>query len=203
MNVGLVPMAAKPYHVGHHALVEMAARQNDKVFVYVSTSNRERKGQLSILGSDMVKIWQEQIENILPGNVIPVYGGSPVRKVYKELERAEAENSDDVYRVYSDPEDTAQNYKETSRLKSFPALYQRGNVIFVAEEDPASVTRGVGTPNISGTAVREMIKRGDIESFTQIMPDGVDAMAIFDILKPKGMTSEAYLRAYISEIIRR
>ena len=135
MRIGLVPMAAKPYHAGHHALVEMASAQNDEVFVYVSTSNRERKGQLPILGADMVKIWQEQIENILPGNVRPVYGGSPVRKVYEELERAEAETSDTIYRVYSDPADTATNYKETSRLKSFPTLHQRGNVIFVAEED--------------------------------------------------------------------
>ena len=46
MKIGLVPMAAKPYHAGHHELVKMAALQNDKVFVYVSTSDRKRKGQL-------------------------------------------------------------------------------------------------------------------------------------------------------------
>ena len=201
MNVGLVPMAAKPYHAGHHALVEMAAAQNDEVLVFVSTSNRERKGQLPVLGSDMVKIWHEQIENILPGNVRPIYGGSPVRKVYEELERAEAENSDDVYRVYSDPADTAQNYKETSRLKSFPTLYQRGNVIFAAEENPDSLTRGVGTPNISGTAVREMVKNGDLESFTQIMPNGVDAMAIFNILAAR-IQQENYLRHFVASVLK-
>ena len=28
MKIGLVPMAAKPYHAGHHALVERAAAEN-------------------------------------------------------------------------------------------------------------------------------------------------------------------------------
>jgi hypothetical protein len=202
MKVGLVPMAAKPYHAGHHALVKMAASQNDKVFVYVSTSNRERKGQLPILGSDMIRIWQEHIEKILPDNVIPLYGGSPVRKVYEELERAEAESSNDVYRVYSDPKDTAQNYKEAHRLKSFPTLHQKGNVIFVAEDDPDSVTRGIGTPNISGTAVREFIQCGNFDSFEQSMPKDLDTNAVFDILCPLSRKNENYLRSYISEIIR-
>jgi hypothetical protein len=205
MNIGLVPMAAKPYHAGHHALVEKAARENDKVFVYVSLSDRKRKNQLPILGSDMLNIWKTQIESILPGNVIPVYGGagSPVQKVYKALEHAEAENSDDVYRVYSDPEDTARNYPETSRMKSFPTMHQSGNVIFAAEEDPDSVTRGVGTPDISGTAVRDLIQCGDFESFSKFMPDGVDKEAVFNTLCPLSGQNETYLREYINEIIRR
>ena len=202
MKIGLVPMAAKPYHAGHHELVKMAALQNDKVFVYVSTSDRKRKGQLPILGSDMTRVWQEHIEKILPGNVTPLYGGSPVRKVYEELESAEAKNSNDVYRVYSDPKDTAQNYKEANRLKSFPTLYQKGHVIFVAEADPDSVTRGIGTPNISGTAVREFIQCGNFDSFDQSMPKELDTNAVFDILCPFSRKNESYLRDFIVEIIK-
>ena len=202
MKIGLVPMAAKPYHAGHHELVKMAALQNDKVFVYVSMSDRKRKGELPILGSDMARIWQEHIEKILPGNVIPLYGGSPVRKVYEELERAEAKNSNDVYRVYSDPKDTAQNYKEANRLKNFPTLYQKGHVIFVAESDPDSVTRGIGTPNISGTAVREFIQCGNFDSFDQSMPEELDTNAVFDILCPLSRKNESYLRDFIAAIIK-
>ena len=36
MKIGLVPVSAKPYHAGHHALVELAASQNDKVLLFVS-----------------------------------------------------------------------------------------------------------------------------------------------------------------------
>ena len=53
MKIGLVPMSAKPYHAGHHMLVELAALSevtdevvdlqmpvNDKVIVFVSFSSR-------------------------------------------------------------------------------------------------------------------------------------------------------------------
>ena len=46
MRIGLVPMAAKPYHAGHHALVTAAAKENDKVLLYISLSDRKRKGEL-------------------------------------------------------------------------------------------------------------------------------------------------------------
>ena len=128
MNVGLVPMAAKPYHKGHHALVEKAAADNDKVLLFVSASDRIRKGELPISGSDMMKIWKEQIEPILPSNVIPVYGGSPVRKVYEELERADTELSEDIFTVYSDPVDTARNCRaQKSSLSGLASQGQGGH----------------------------------------------------------------------------
>ena len=117
-------MAAKPYHAGHHALVEAAAAENDKVIVYVSTSDRKRKGEFPIMGQDMVRVWKEEIESVLPGNVEAQYGGSPVRKVYEELERADASNSQDTYRVYSDPVDTSRNYPEAYRQKNFAGIYK-------------------------------------------------------------------------------
>jgi cytidyltransferase-like protein len=206
MRIGLVPMAAKPYHAGHHALVKKAASQNDEVIVYVSTSDRKRKGQLPIMGADMQKIWREQIENILPGNVTPVYGGSPVRKVYEELKAANEKALDgtleNIYTVYSDPTDTAQNYSEENRQKHFPSAYAEGHVKFAAEEDPEAFTRGVGTPDISGTAVREFIRCGDFESFVKTMPKGLDARSVYDTLCPLSPTNESYLRTYISEFIR-
>ena len=59
MNIGLLPISAKPYHAGHHALVEMAAGANDEVLLYVSISDRKRKGELPISGADMKKVWEE------------------------------------------------------------------------------------------------------------------------------------------------
>ena len=118
MNIGLLPISAKPYHAGHHALVEMAAGANDEVLLYVSISDRKRKGELPISGADMKKVWEEEIEQILPGNVTPVYGGSPVGHVFDILRGAEekliaGDYQGHVYTVYSDPTDTAQNYKTT------------------------------------------------------------------------------------------
>jgi hypothetical protein len=199
-RIGLIPVAAKPYHAGHHALVTMAAAENDEVWLFVSTSDRARKGEMPLLGADMLKVWQEHLEPIMPSNVNVEYGGSPVQKVYVTLGDAEGLVSGDVWTVYSDPEDTALNYPEKNRVKYFPHLYEAGQVVFAAEEDPGRFTRGEGTPDVSGTKMRAALASGDVEAFRRGMPAGVDADAVFDILSPKAM-GEALLRAYVRSLL--
>ena len=200
MKVGLVPMSAKPYHAGHHAMVTMAAAENDSVMLFVSTSDRKRKGEMPLLGSGMVRIWQEHIEPILPSNVEVAYGGSPVQKVYAQLEDANESLSKDTYTVYSDPTDTAVNYPHKNRLKYFPELDQAGQVLFAAEENPGQFTRGDGTPDVSGTKMRAAVASGDREAFRRGMPIEVDADAIFDILSGDQM-SETLLRACVRSLL--
>ena len=206
MKIGLIPMAAKPYHAGHHALVTAAAGENDEVLLYISLSDRKRKGEVPIYGADMQTVWKEEIEKILPGNVTPVYGGSPVRNVYEVLQNAEtklAETGDfeHVYTVYSDPVDTSRNFSESQRQKYFPTVAQQGHVLFAAEENPAAFTRGEGTPNVSGTALRQSLDSCDLEAFSSGMPKGVDSEKIFNTLCPAMKTNESVLRQYISAII--
>ena len=97
-RIGLVPMSAKPYHKGHHALVEVAALgkassaalesapDNDVVIVFVSYSSRGTKpgtkasggkervapGETPVFGSDMKYVWENLlIPNLkLPQNVM-------------------------------------------------------------------------------------------------------------------------------------
>ena len=89
MNIGLIPMSAKPYHAGHHKLIQRAVSQNDKTFVFVSLSGRgvrkikdpadkrtikagarkievPKKGEVPIFGDDMKFIW----ENILLESIL-------------------------------------------------------------------------------------------------------------------------------------
>lgn len=200
MKIGLVPVSAKPYHAGHHALVEMASDQNDRVILFVSTSNRHRKGEFPIDGADMSRIWREELEGIMPGNVEIQYGGSPVRKVWETLGQASDSGSPDTYVVYSDPADTAQNYPEKNLEKYCGELRSSGQCLLAAEEDPSSFTRGEGTPNISGTKVRTMLEKGDFESFSAVMPAGINGQNVFDILTKKTQ-SENILRTYIQTIL--
>ena len=200
MKIGLVPVSAKPYHAGHHALVEKAAAENEKVILFVSTSNRHRKDEFPIDGADMSKIWREELEGIMPGNVEIQYGGSPVRKVWETLGQANDSGSPDTYVVYSDPTDTAQNYPEGNLEKYCGDLRSSGQCLLAAEEDPAGFTRGEGTPNISGTKVRRMLQDKDFEGFSAAMPAGVDSQNIFNILT-KQEQNESLLRAYISTIL--
>ena len=183
-RVGLIPVSGKPYHAGHHYLVERAAAENQEVILFVSTSDRKRKGQFPILGSDMERVWKEELEPIMPSNVSVVYGGSPVQKVYEEIGMAcEIEGVSETYVVYSDPTDTAQNYPEKNRDKYMQPLCDQGQVIFAAEENPEAFTRGSGSPNVSGTKMREALQDGNFEEFASGMPAGVNAQNVWNILK--------------------
>ena len=201
-KIGLIPMAAKPYHAGHHSLVQTAAAENDQVLLYISLSDRKRKGELTIQGADMERIWKEEIEKILPGNVTPVYGGVPVRKVYEILGDAEEKLQMDVeppvYTVYSDPTDTARNYSAAYRMKYFPTVASEGYVKFAGEETPEAFTRGEGTPDVSGTKMRAALQCGDEAAFAEGLPAGVDKDRIFNMLCPiqrmKSTVGEANFR---------
>jgi len=190
MKIGLVPMSAKPYHRGHHYLVETASSENDKVLLFVSISDRSKKGQIPIYGEDMQQIWREDLEAVMPNNVEIFYGGSPVRKVLETLINAEEQLNlvgtvENVYNVYSDAEDTQKNYliKKTPRAggpatstvdRYFPNLYLQGYVSFAGANNPDMFTRGGGAPNVSGTAMRSMLgNEQDRDSFMSNLPDSL------------------------------
>lgn len=183
-RIGLIPVSGKPYHAGHHYLVELAAAENDEVVLFVSTSDRVRKGEFPIYGTDMQRVWNEELEAIMPANVRVEYGGAPVRKVYEAIgDACKIDGVEETYVVYSDPTDTAQNYPQKNRDKYMQPLCDQGQVIFAAEENASSVTRGSGSPNVSGTKMRQSLEDGKFETFAAGMPDGVDAQNVWNILK--------------------
>lgn len=183
-RIGLIPVSGKPYHAGHHYLVERAAAENEEVILFVSTSDRKRKGEFVILGSDMERVWREELEKMMPNNVKVEYGGSPVRKVYDLIgDACKISGVEETYVVYSDPTDTAQNYSQAYRDKYMQPLCDAGQVIFAAEENPEAFTRGSGSPNVSGTKMREALQGGDFATFAAGMPAGVNAQNVWSILK--------------------
>ncbi len=184
MKIGLVPMSAKPYHAGHDGLVRLAAKENDKVKVFVSLSNRERPGEVPILGSDMQTIWKGHIEPSLPGNVEVHYVKQPVRSVYEETGNDNTANAENTYRIYSDPEDLAQNYPEKSLIKYAGNLYSKNQII------PRAVQR-TETVDVSGTKMRQYLEAGDEKSFIKNLPKGVDGKAIWDILRQSAKAAQS------------
>jgi Citrate lyase ligase C-terminal domain len=195
MNIGLLAMSAKPYHAGHDGLVRIAADECDEVHLFVSTSDRARKGEMTIYGSDMKRIWDEFIEPSLPSNVIVTYGGSPVQHVYKDLEDAEAGGDEEsVFVIYSDNEDILK-YTDSSLGKSAPTLLDNGQIEL----------RGVDrneTVNVSGTKMRALLAAGNVKQFAKLLPSPVrgNAAEIINILT-RNSIGEALLRKYVSEIL--
>lgn len=202
MKIGIIPVAAKPYHAGHHFLVTEASKENDLVMLAVSLKDRKRPGELPVLGSDMKKIWVDHIESILPDNVQVNYlsNVAPVRFVYETLINAEdnPENAD-VYTIYSDSEATKSNYPEKSRLKYFPKLWKNHRVKFRAD-DGQGIQRGKNSPNISGTQMRKFIKDGDLQGFIENMPSGIDGKEIFSILSRQSQIEG--IRRFIKVLLR-
>lgn len=197
MRVGLIPMAAKPYHKGHHSLIELASRENDHVKVYVSLKTRARKGEIPIRGSDMEKIWEEEIKTKLPDNVRIVYSGIPVKDLFNDLTDFDPEYSNaPIFTIYTDSSDT-RAYADKYFLTAAPNLFKANKINVKAFTDPDAVTRGIGTPDISGTVMRKHIEQGDFESFRQGLPPALDAQKIWDIL------STSVVREFVSRLLRK
>lgn len=196
MKIGLVPMAAKPYHAGHHGLVMLASKENDKVLLFVSTSDRKRPGEIPILGKTMLQIWSEFIEPILPGNIEVQYVSVPVSGVYNALELAEQENSEDEFTIYSDSEDIAK-YKEQSLKKSAKEIYNDERIHLRGVERSSTV-------EVSGTDMRSLLasdKAKDKKRFISFLPKEiqVNGESIYNMLK--NQTNETLIRNYINELL--
>lgn len=190
IRIGLVPMAAKPYHAGHDGLVRIAANENDSVRLFVSTTDRARSGELRVSGDTMQIIWFDYIEPTLPSNVIPDYGGIPVAKVYAALEKAEAEGSQDTFVIYSDEEDILK-YTDANLQKSAPTLFRNSQI------ERRGISRNETTP-VSGTEMREFIEDGDMVGFIALLPRAIQkhGREIFDMLQDE-IVGESLLRRYI------
>jgi len=203
-RIGLVPMSAKPYHAGHDGLVRIAAKDNDKVVVFVSETNRDY-----ISGEGMMRVWKELIEPTLPSNVEVVYGGSPVGHAFKVIGDADQAGSQDTFNVYSDPDDAS---RMATLPKYAPNLMANKQVNLVGVDRTATV-------NVSGTQMRQWFDAGDKEQFTKHLPKGVDGERYWDTLQatkldkpePKGtkkpkakkpVQGEGLLRSYVREVLK-
>ena len=151
-DIGLVPVSAKPFHEGHMSLIRKASDECKKVIVYVSTSDRKRKGEITIFGEDMLTIWENILSKYLPSNVSCVYGGSPVGNVYKKLEEAALINDDTTYAIYTGEED-AGRYSSKYYTEIIDRVFLR------------TLARGEDTMPISGTTMRSYLSNGSEYKF--------------------------------------
>jgi len=174
---GLIAMSAKPFHAGHDGLIRLASNENDIVKLFVSISDRKRKGEQMVSGETMSDIWREFIEPSLPSNIHVSYGGSPIRKTYEFLGAENEAGSDDVYVIYSDPEDLTNNFPEKSLEKYMGDLYARGKIIL----EPIQRSE---TTDITGTQMRAWLSSGDMDSFISNLPASIRdrGAEIFDLL---------------------
>lgn len=175
MKIGLIAASCKPLHSGHDKLFRLAARECDVVKIFISLTDRKRPGEISILGSDMKKIWSIYAPT-LPGNVSLNYGGNPVRNIYDFLGKENEEGSTDTYVIYSDPVDMEHSFPSKSLSKYLGDLYATGHVVL----EPVHRSE---TVNVSGTMMRKWIQDNDFVSFKAHCPQTMDSEGIYAMLR--------------------
>ena len=169
MIVGIVPGAMKPYHAGHHYLVETAARECDMVTIL--TTKKSRKG---ISGDSMFGIW---CNHIIPhlisefeGKIKVNFVVSPIRTVYEDfIERLEENGPDgNHYRIYGGTEDNTRFSNKSLKTK-YPTAAP--HITNVAEDQSDGFQRGKGkSPDAKGEWIRKAMETNDKNRFKLMMP---------------------------------
>lgn len=167
MIIGLIPGAMKPYHQGHHFLVDAALAECEKVIVY--TTEKDRSG---ISGKNMKLVWEKIIIPNMGQNKFSKlsieFVTSPVGSVYELLEEEEINPTEHTYRVYGGAED-ALRFSYSYTRNRFPR--SAGRFVNVAEESHENFYRGKGkSPNVKGEWVRTAIENKDINKFVSCLP---------------------------------
>jgi citrate lyase synthetase len=172
MKIALYPISAKPYHLGHHMMIQKASKECDKVIAIVSLLDRE-----NVTGSDMATIWKNHILKILPENVSTIFlQSSPVSRVFEILKlREQSPSSDYKFCIYSDESDITKNYSNSVLEKICPRLLMDGGV------EKKGIPRSE-TVQIRGSDVRRFILHGDFSSFEKSMPKELDSKSVFEML---------------------
>jgi ATP sulfurylase len=162
-TLGVVPMAGKPVHIGHWKLIEIAAKENEKVLLYVSYKGRVKKNEFPIEGDQMIEVWNEILKKYLPKNVSIKFVDSPVSNVRFLLMdlNSDAEEAP-ITSIYSDVEDI-QNYNLDELNQKYSVLGSLGKIKLRGVERTSTV-------DISGTRMREFLQSKDKNSFLSYLP---------------------------------
>jgi len=194
--ISLIGGGFKPFTVGHYSLVEEALGMSDEVRLFVSTSNRRRKGELPIQWSGQMDIiWKKYIENILPGEVSTYYVKNPLVAMWDTLDKAEENPKDEnIYAIFGRPNDLVKYFPIIKLKKRFPRLMENGQIYF---HSPKNLLP------ISATALRKSIQDNDVIEFSKGLPAGLRASAeeILRILSKKNISENknTYTKDTINE----
>jgi len=167
-TIGVIPIAGKPLHIGHWKLIELASKENDRVVVYTSLADRNRKNELHVSGQTFAYFWNEFFIPQLPKNVKVKFTDSPVRHSIFELkwfEQLLTQDNIDVpmVKLYSDDHDVEGNFDGEQLEKYAPTMVKTNRI------EKRGISRE-STVKISGTQMREFLQSGDKTNFFKYLP---------------------------------
>ena len=156
-------------------IVSQAASEADEVNLFVSTTNRIRKGQLPVFWDTQMKlIWDRYLERAMPNNVHVHYVPNPTTAMWDTIKDAnDMEENHDTYVIYGGEEDIPRYFADKYLMKHASRLTNNGQLETKMPERIAS-----------GTNLRKAVAEDDIVEFAKGLPEPVQryAQEIFDIL---------------------
>jgi len=174
-SIGIIPMAAKPFHKGHEHIIEIASRENESVIVYVSTGNRVKPGEFPMTWEKMRRAWENLILPALPHNVSVHYVANPVTATYEKIKSANAAGHPAI-KLYADPADASDRFRPAYIQKHGGELLSNGMI------EVKDISREE-TGGISGTEMRRALMNDDFESFKSGTPPSIDPVAYWKLLR--------------------
>lgn len=174
-TIALIGGGFKPFTKGHYMLVSQAANESDEVFLFVSTTDRVRAGQLPVFWDlQMSEIWDKYLQKAMPNNVHVHYVKNPTTAMWDTLKDAEEEDSNhNTYVIYGGEDDIPKYFATKYLEKHVPRLLANDQIETKTPERIAS-----------GTNLRKNVVDGDVVAFAKGLPGPVQryAQEIFDIL---------------------
>lgn len=175
MKVGVIGGGFKPPHKGHFELAKKALQQVpdlDKLQIYVGASpsgTKDRPG-FPMTQEQAIAIWKVYAKE-LPGTIEVLPAAQPIGAAYS----AASKNPDnEVYwflgaRDQADMKDIEQRKSHLNKnAEKYPNLH-------------VEIINSTGT-GVSGTALRKALDNNDKETAFEMLPDGVDKQAVYDII---------------------
>ena len=176
MKIGIVGGSMKPVTKGHWSLIDRASKENDRVVVFVSSTDRGgRNDEALIRADDMSEVWERYLMPFLPPNVAVKFGGSPIRKIYELLGEANESGSVDEFVVYSDPVDIETRFGIEKQEKYFKSLLMHEQVKFIGVDR-------MGENDVSASQLRVLLNHGMRDAFISLLPESVDTTGIWQFL---------------------
>jgi hypothetical protein len=197
-KIGIIPMAAKPFHRGHDALIAQSFSDGCSAsIVFLSLGDRD-----DISAGDMMPLWRKiylpALEGEYGGRLSVIFSGSPLLDAMS-LAKNFAKHSGKEVAVYGGIDETGANEAQERVdlvTSKFPELEDKIKAV--------GVNRAL-TGGISGTQMRSFLSNGDKRSFVSNLPDWLtpeDRNTIWSSLfKGNPVTTESLIRSLVKEML--
>lgn len=224
--IGIVPMAAKPVHLGHWSIIEKASEECNIVYLVVSAKSRT-SGESTITGEQMGNVWMKALKNYLPQNVVLSFSESPISSTTGVISKFVKDPSF-TFNVYAGKPDAGRGEdvkliakaKEAASKDSAADRVDAKTIATMLIPDNVKETPSFKRvtelqeyqqmddekkERISGELMRILLKNGIKDVFFALFPpvSNSDKSEVWRILGGKESIAERVLRAHIRECLVR